>query len=78
MTAGGDLARSARARVVGFAARLRPPDGSRGELARISCPENVNVNVVAPGYIRTTRLTDRVPAEILLTAAGPAPRVRRV
>ena len=26
---------------------------------------NVNVNAVAPGYIRTTRLTDRVPAEIL-------------
>ncbi len=28
-------------------------------------PRNVNVNAVAPGYIRTTRLTDRVPAEIL-------------
>ncbi len=28
-------------------------------------PSNVNVNAVAPGYIRTTRLTDRVPAEIL-------------
>jgi len=28
-------------------------------------PKNVNVNAVAPGYIRTTRLTDRVPAEIL-------------
>lgn len=26
---------------------------------------NVNVNAVAPGYIRTTRLTDRVPAEIM-------------
>lgn len=26
---------------------------------------NINVNAVAPGYIRTTRLTDRVPAEIL-------------
>ncbi|HSH46695.1 MAG TPA: 3-oxoacyl-ACP reductase FabG, partial [Longimicrobiales bacterium] len=26
---------------------------------------NVNVNAVAPGYIRTTRLTDAVPAEIL-------------
>ena len=26
-------------------------------------PSNVNVNAVAPGYIRTTRLTDRVPAE---------------
>jgi 3-oxoacyl-[acyl-carrier protein] reductase len=28
-------------------------------------PSNVNVNAVAPGYIRTTRLTRRVPAEIL-------------
>lgn len=28
-------------------------------------PRNVNVNAVAPGYIRTTRLTDRVPAELL-------------
>ena len=28
-------------------------------------PRNVNVNAVAPGYIRTTRLTERVPAEIL-------------
>jgi 3-oxoacyl-[acyl-carrier protein] reductase len=28
-------------------------------------PRNVNVNAVAPSYIRTTRLTDRVPAEIL-------------
>ncbi len=28
-------------------------------------PRNINVNAVAPGYIRTTRLTDRVPAEIL-------------
>ena len=26
---------------------------------------NINVNAVSPGYIRTTRLTDRVPAEIL-------------
>jgi len=26
---------------------------------------NVNVNAVAPGYIRTTRLTDAVPSEIL-------------
>ncbi|HKK91908.1 MAG TPA: 3-oxoacyl-ACP reductase family protein [Longimicrobiales bacterium] len=28
-------------------------------------PHNVNVNAVSPGYIRTTRLTDRVPAEVL-------------
>ena len=28
-------------------------------------PRNINVNAVAPGYIRTTRLTDRVPAELL-------------
>lgn len=28
-------------------------------------PSNVNVNAVAPGYIRTTRLTDRVPAELM-------------
>ena len=28
-------------------------------------PSNVNVNAVAPGYIRTTQLTDRVPAEIM-------------
>ncbi len=28
-------------------------------------PSNVNVNAIAPGYIRTTRLTDSVPAEIL-------------
>ncbi|MBV9772424.1 MAG: SDR family oxidoreductase [Gemmatimonadetes bacterium] len=31
-------------------------------------PSNVNVNAVAPGYIRTTRLTSGVPAEILDTA----------
>ncbi len=28
-------------------------------------PRNVNVNAVAPGYIRTHSLTDRVPAEML-------------
>ena len=28
-------------------------------------PSNINVNAVAPGYIRTTRLTNAVPAEIL-------------
>jgi 3-oxoacyl-[acyl-carrier protein] reductase len=28
-------------------------------------PANVNVNALAPGYIRTTRLTERVPTEIL-------------
>jgi len=28
-------------------------------------PKNINVNAVAPGYIRTTKLTEQVPAEIL-------------
>jgi 3-oxoacyl-[acyl-carrier protein] reductase len=28
-------------------------------------PSNVNVNAVAPGYIRTTQLTEQVPAELL-------------
>lgn len=28
-------------------------------------PSNINVNAVAPGYIRTTRLTDGVSAEVL-------------
>lgn len=28
-------------------------------------PSNINVNAVAPGYIRTSRLTVRVPAEVL-------------
>ncbi len=31
-------------------------------------PSNVNVNAVAPGYIRTTQLTERVPAEMLDSA----------
>lgn len=35
-------------------------------------PSNVNVNAVAPGYIRTTRLTEAVPAEILDTAREEA------
>lgn len=28
-------------------------------------PSNVNVNAVAPGYIRTTRLTEAVPSDVL-------------
>ncbi|HSH75354.1 MAG TPA: SDR family NAD(P)-dependent oxidoreductase [Longimicrobiales bacterium] len=28
-------------------------------------PRNINVNAVAPGYIRTTRLTEDVPADVL-------------
>ena len=28
-------------------------------------PSNINVNAVAPGYIRTTRLTEGVPTEVL-------------
>ena len=28
-------------------------------------PRNINVNAVAPGYIRTTRLTEAVPSELL-------------
>jgi 3-oxoacyl-[acyl-carrier protein] reductase len=35
-------------------------------------PSNVNVNAVAPGYIRTTRLTNGVPAEILDAARDQA------
>jgi NAD(P)-dependent dehydrogenase (short-subunit alcohol dehydrogenase family) len=31
-------------------------------------PKNINVNAIAPGYIRTTRLTAGVPAEVLDTA----------
>ncbi len=33
-------------------------------------PSNVNVNAVAPGYIRTTRLTEKVPPELLDRARG--------
>ena len=33
-------------------------------------PSNVNVNAVAPGYIRTTRLTAGVPPEVLDRARG--------
>lgn len=33
--------------------------------ARDLGPSNINVNAVAPGYIRTTRLTEGVPSEIL-------------
>ena len=36
-------------------------------------PSNVNVNAVAPGYIRTNRLTNAVPAEILDRAREKAP-----
>lgn len=36
-------------------------------------PKNINVNAVAPGYIRTTRLTDGVPSEILDKAREQAP-----
>ena len=35
-------------------------------------PSNVNVNAVAPGYIRTTQLTAHVPAEILASARESA------
>jgi 3-oxoacyl-[acyl-carrier protein] reductase len=28
-------------------------------------PRNINVNAVAPGYIRTTRLTEGVPSDVL-------------
>jgi 3-oxoacyl-[acyl-carrier protein] reductase len=40
-------------------------------------PANVNVNAVAPGYIRTTRLTAGVPAE-LLDAARERSALRRL
>lgn len=36
-------------------------------------PSNVNVNAVAPGYIRTTRLTEGVPAEVLDQARERSP-----
>ena len=36
-------------------------------------PRNINVNAVAPGYIRTTRLTDGVAPEILDRAREQAP-----
>jgi 3-oxoacyl-[acyl-carrier protein] reductase len=36
-------------------------------------PRNVNVNAVAPGYIRTTRLTDGVAPEVLDRARERAP-----
>lgn len=36
-------------------------------------PRNINVNAVAPGYIRTTRLTEGVPSEILDRARERSP-----
>ena len=36
-------------------------------------PKNINVNAVAPGYIRTTRLTQGVPSEILDQARERSP-----
>lgn len=36
-------------------------------------PSNVNVNAVAPGYIRTTQLTERVSSEILDQARERSP-----
>ena len=36
-------------------------------------PKNINVNAVAPGYIRTTRLTDGVPSEVLDQARERSP-----
>ena len=36
-------------------------------------PKNINVNAVAPGYIRTTRLTDGVPSEVLDEARDRSP-----
>ncbi len=36
-------------------------------------PKNINVNAVAPGFIRTTRLTDGVPSEVLDEARERSP-----
>ena len=36
-------------------------------------PKNINVNAVAPGYIRTTRLTNGVPSEVLDDARERSP-----
>ncbi|HAC04267.1 MAG TPA: SDR family oxidoreductase [Gemmatimonadetes bacterium] len=36
-------------------------------------PRNINVNALAPGYIRTTRLTDGVPSEVLDQARERSP-----
>lgn len=36
-------------------------------------PSNINVNAVAPGYIRTTRLTELIPAETMDAARSESP-----
>jgi 3-oxoacyl-[acyl-carrier protein] reductase len=46
---------ASKAGLIGFTRSAAVELGSR----------NINVNAVAPGYIRTTRLTDGVPSEIL-------------